>query len=79
MAGRGDEGGPAPAMGGIGGFSARVEHRVRPLVDRILALPPAVLVLDLMERYGAAGGGVTAAGLAYSTIVAILPTQLLLV
>jgi membrane protein len=35
--------------------------------------------MDLMERYGAAGGGVTAAGLAYSSIVAILPTLLLLV
>jgi membrane protein len=79
VAGPGDAGSPAPAAGGIGGLVARVEHRVRPLADRILALPPAVLVLDLMERYGAAGGGVTAAGLAYSAIVAILPTLLLLV
>ena len=79
MAGRDDAGDPAKADGGVAGLVARAERRVRPLLDRILHLPPAVLVMDLMERYGAAGGGVTAAGLAYSTIVAILPTLLLLV
>jgi membrane protein len=79
MAEGGDAGGPDQAEGGVAGLAARVVRRVRPLADRVLALPPAVLVMDLMERYGAAGGGVTAAGLAYSTIVAILPTLLLLV
>ncbi len=61
------------------GLIGRVEARVRPLVERVLALPPAMLVMDLMDRYGAAGGGVTAAGLAYSVLVAILPTLLILV
>ena len=75
MAGRDDADGPARVSGGVAGLAARV----RLLVDRVLALPPAVLVMDLVDRYGAAGGGVTAAGLAYSTIVAILPTLLLLV
>ena len=75
MAGRDDADGPARVSGGVAGLAARV----RLLVDRVLALPPAVLVMDLVDRYGAAGGGVTADGLAYSTIVAILPTLLLLV
>ena len=61
------------------GLIGRIEARVRPLVDRVLALPPAALVMDLMDRYGAAGGGVTAAGFAYSVLVAILPTLLILV
>ena len=61
------------------GIVAPVERMVRPWVDRILSLPLAILGLDLMGRYGAAGGGVTAAGLAYSVLVAILPTLLLLV
>ena len=61
------------------GLVSRIEAKVRPIVDRVLALPPAKLVMDLMDRYGAAGGGVTAAGLAYSILVAILPTLLILV
>ncbi len=61
------------------GLIGRIETRVRPVVDRVLALPPAVIGMDLMDRYGAAGGGVTAAGLAYSVLVAILPTLLILV
>ena len=61
------------------GLIARVERRVRPYVERVLALPPVALVMDLMDRYGFAGGGVTAAGLAYSVLVAILPTLLILV
>ncbi len=65
--------------GPVGRLVARVERRVRPWVERILALPLAILGMDLMERSGAAGGGVTAAGLAYSVLVAILPTLLLLV
>ncbi len=79
MAGRDDAGRPAADKGGMAGIVARLEGRVRPLVERVMALPPVALVMDLMERYGAAGGGVTAAGLAYSVIVAILPTLLLLV
>lgn len=70
---------PADDGGPVGRFVARVERRARPWVERILALPLALLGVDLMERYGAAGGGVTAAGLAYSVLVAILPTLLLLV
>jgi membrane protein len=61
------------------GLIGRIEARVRPVAERVLALPPAALVMDLMDRYGAAGGGVTAAGLAYSVLVAILPTLLILV
>ena len=65
--------------GGPAGIVTRVQARVAPLVARILATRLGSLGVDVMERYGAAGGGVTAAGLAYSTIFAIVPTLLVLV
>ena len=64
---------------GIAAVVARVEARVTPIVDRVLATPIGSLGVDVMDRYGAAGGGVTAAGLAYSLIFAIVPTMLILV
>jgi len=58
---------------------ARVEGLVAPLIGRVLSTRGGSLAVDVMDRYGAAGGGVTAAGLAYSTIFAIVPTLLVLV
>jgi membrane protein len=64
---------------GIAGVTARFQARVTPIVDRVLATPLASLGVGVMDRFGAAGGGVTAAGLAYSLIFAIVPTLLILV
>ena len=64
---------------GVAAVVARVQARVMPLVDRVLATPLGSLGVDVMDRFGAAGGGVTAAGLAYSLIFAIVPTMLILV
>ncbi len=74
MAGDGDTPGRGPA-GGV----ARVQASVALRVDRVLSTRLGSLGVDVMDRYGAAGGGVTAAGLAYSTIFAIVPTLLVLV
>jgi len=72
-------GGDGAEATGIAAVVARVQARVMPIVDRVLATPIGSLGMDVMDRYGAAGGGVTAAGLAYSLIFAIVPTMLILV
>jgi membrane protein len=64
---------------GIAAVVARAQARVTPLVERVLATRVGSLGVDVMDRFGAAGGGVTAAGLAYSLIFAIVPTMLILV
>jgi membrane protein len=74
MARDGDTPGRGPA-----GVIARVQASVALRVDRVLSTRIGSLGVDVMDRYGAAGGGVTAAGLAYSTIFAIVPTLLVLV
>lgn len=74
MAGEGEK-----QASGVAAVVARVQARVTPIVDRVLATPLGSLAVDVMDRFGAAGGGVTAAGLAYSLIFAIVPTMLILV
>lgn len=74
MAGEGE----APGTGRAG-LIARSQARVTAAVDRVVSTPLGGLAVDIMDRFGAAGGGVTAAGLAYSAIFAIVPALLLLV
>lgn len=74
MAGQGEE--PRTRLAGL---IARSQRRVGAVVERVLSTTLGSLAVDVMDRFGAAGGGVTAAGLAYSAIFAIVPTLLLLV
>lgn len=53
--------------------------RGRAIVARVMGLPPVATLNRVMEIYGAAGGGLLAAGLAYGALVALLPGFLLFV
>jgi membrane protein len=57
---------------------AKVAGRVTALVDAAYATRPGRFGKEVMDRTGAAGGGVTANGLAYSAIFTIVPTLLIL-
>lgn len=52
-------------------------NRAAALVDRILALGPVRRLISILDDYDAAGGGLLAAGLAFSSLFAILPAMLL--
>jgi membrane protein len=52
-------------------------NRVAAFVDRILALGPVRSLRSVLDDYDAAGGGLLAAGLAFSSLFAILPAMLL--
>jgi len=52
-------------------------NRIAGLVDRILALGPVRGLRSVLDEYDAAGGGLLAAGLAFSSLFAILPAMLL--
>jgi len=71
-------GGDRPADPG-GSPVAGVAGRVTALVDAAYATRPGRFGKEVMDRTGAAGGGVTANGLAYSAIFTIVPTLLILV
>lgn len=47
-------------------------------VERVLAWGPVPMVRRVLDRYGAAGGGLMAGGLTYSALFALLPALLLL-
>jgi membrane protein len=49
------------------------------LVDRGLALGPVRWLIPILEAYDAAGGGLLAAGLAFNSLFAILPSILLII
>ena len=49
------------------------------LIDRVLALGPVAWLLPILDIYNAAGGGLLAAGLAFSSLFAILPAILLVI
>lgn len=49
------------------------------LVARALELPPVRWLRPILDDYGAAGGGLLAAGLAFNALLAALPTILLLI
>jgi membrane protein len=49
------------------------------LIDRVLELPPARWLIPILDSYDAAGGGLLASGLAFSSLFAILPAILLMV
>ncbi len=49
------------------------------LIDRVLALGPVAWLVPILEIYNAAGGGLLAAGLAFSSLFAILPAILLVI
>lgn len=51
--------------------------RATELIDRILALGPVRRLKPILDDYDAAGGGLLAAGLAFSSLFAILPAMLL--
>jgi membrane protein len=57
---------------------AKVAGKVTALVDAAYATRPGRFGKEVMDRTGAAGGGVTANGLAYSAIFTIVPTLLIL-
>ncbi len=57
---------------------ARVAARVAALVDAAYATPAGRFAKEVMGRADAAGGGITANGLAYSAIFTIVPTMLIL-
>ncbi len=52
-------------------------NRAAGFVDRVLALGPVRWLTAILDDYGAAGGGLLAAGLAFSSLFAILPAMLL--
>jgi membrane protein len=49
------------------------------LIDRVLVLGPVAWLLPILDIYNAAGGGLLAAGLAFSSLFAILPAILLVI
>jgi membrane protein len=50
----------------------RLPAAIPRLVDRVLAWPPVVRLREILAFYDAAGGGLLAAGLAYSALFALL-------
>ncbi|HEY6057251.1 MAG TPA: YhjD/YihY/BrkB family envelope integrity protein, partial [Candidatus Limnocylindrales bacterium] len=53
--------------------------RVQRIVERLRRLGPIAAALGVLARYDRAGGGLLAAGLAYSAMFALLPALLLIV
>lgn len=56
----------------------RVAARATALVEAVYATRLGAFVKEIMDRAGAAGGGITANGIAYSAIFTIVPTLLIL-
>jgi YihY family inner membrane protein len=56
----------------------RVAARANSVVEAAYATRPGAFAKEIMDRAGAAGGGITANGIAYSAIFTIVPTLLLL-
>jgi membrane protein len=52
--------------------------RLNERAERILGRPIVVAIRRVLDRYGAAGGGLLAGGLAYAALFAIVPAMLLL-
>jgi membrane protein len=52
--------------------------RFRPLIERILRLPPVATARSILDAYNGAGGALMAGGLAYAALFALLPGLLLL-
>ena len=68
---------PGRDPAGRPGLVARAVAAARAWGERILALPPIAAAIRVNRRYGAAGGGLLAGGLAYSALFAIVPGVLL--
>ncbi len=70
-----DEGGSAEGGSAVSGW----RQRLGALVDRIRRLPGVATVLAVNDGYGAAGGGLLAAGLSFGALFALIPGLLLVV
>ena len=65
---------PAP-----GGLLQRIQARVAATDRRVRGFRVAKVVLAIQDTYNAAGGGITASGLAYGALFAVIPGLLLIV
>jgi membrane protein len=61
------------------GLVQRVSRRIDQLAARVNAIPVVRRLLDILDRYDRAGGGLLAAGLAFSSLFALLPAILLII
>ena len=61
------------------GLIQRVSRRIDQLVARVTSIPVVRRLLDILDRYDRAGGGLLAAGLAFSSLFALLPAILLII
>jgi uncharacterized BrkB/YihY/UPF0761 family membrane protein len=70
---------PTPAAQDRPGIIGRLQGGVTRVDRRVRALPPVRGLLSVMDTYDAAGGGLTASGLAYGALFAVIPGLLLIV
>lgn len=78
----GDAEAPAPVSGPTPAREAQASSRPGPasrVIQWLLAWGPVVRVRFILDAYGAAGGGILAAGLAYGAIFTLIPATLLVV
>jgi membrane protein len=71
--------GPGAGGGRAARLVERVSRRIGQLVGLVSSIPLVKRALDIMDRYDRAGGGLLAAGLAFSSLFAILPAILLVI